>query len=71
MGNLPDNRAGELKEYRVTWSIDIGECSSPREAAEKALEVQRTSGSQATVFEVQEWAGTASRGLLVEIDLLE
>lgn len=71
MGNVPDKPTAGVKDYRVTWSIDIGECTSPREAAEKALEVQRTAGSLATVFEVQEWSGRAPRGLLVEVDLSE
>jgi hypothetical protein len=43
-----------MAEYLVTWSIDIDECDSPREAAERALLVQQTAGSLAVVFEVTE-----------------
>ncbi len=42
-----------MDEYRVTWIIDIGECDSPREAAEKALMIQRNALSIATEFQVQ------------------
>ena len=37
--------------YRVRWEIDI-EADSPRQAAVKALEIQRDRNSMATVFEV-------------------
>ena len=37
--------------YRVKWEIDI-EADSPRQAAVKALEIQRDRNSMATVFEV-------------------
>lgn len=40
-----------MKTYLVTWEIDI-EAASPREAAEKALEIQRNPESAATVFTV-------------------
>lgn len=40
-------------EYKVAWSIDIMADSS-REAAEKALEIQRDKESMATVFDVSE-----------------
>jgi hypothetical protein len=38
--------------YRVTWEIDI-DAESPRQAAERALEIHRDPKSIATVFEVQ------------------
>lgn len=41
------------KSYRVTWEIDI-DAASPREAAEKALHIQRDVDSTATVFTVAE-----------------
>jgi hypothetical protein len=50
--------------YLVTWSIMI-EASSPRDAAEKALEIQRDPASLATVFVVDN--GEAD----TEVDLLE
>lgn len=38
--------------YRVVWEIDI-DAGSPREAAEKALAIQRRAGSSAVVFDVR------------------
>lgn len=46
-GSIPD------KSYRVTWEIDI-DAASPRDAAEKALNIQRDPNSIATVFAVVE-----------------
>ena len=46
-GSVPD------KSFRVTWEIDI-DAASPREAAEKALHIQRDVDSTATVFTVAE-----------------
>ena len=40
-----------LKEYRVVWDIELYACS-PREAAQKALQIQRDPESIATVFDV-------------------
>lgn len=40
-----------MKEYFVTWEIDI-EADTPREAAEKALAIQRDPTSWAPVFKV-------------------
>lgn len=46
-----------MPEFRVRWVIDI-EADTPREAAEKARQVQQNPDSIATVFEV--WpAGSA------------
>jgi hypothetical protein len=39
------------KSYRVTWTIDV-DADGPREAAAKALEIQRDTESTATVFNV-------------------
>ena len=39
-------------EYRVRWEIDV-DGDTPREAAEKALEIQRDQLSTATVFQVE------------------
>ena len=53
-----------MTEFRVTWEMDI-EADSPREAAEKALEIQRDAASIATVFT----ATRASDGQVNHIDL--
>ena len=55
-GSIPD------KSYRVTWEIDIDAASS-REAAEKALHIQRDPDSTATVFTV------VQKRHLLQIDL--
>lgn len=54
--------------YEVRWIIDI-EASSPQEAAEKALEIQRDSMSIATSFDVINTEG--GRGDAINIDLLD
>lgn len=41
----------EMPEYRVTWQIDVV-ALSPKDAAERALEIQRNPDSIATVFDV-------------------
>jgi hypothetical protein len=41
-----------IKMYKVTWEIDLP-AESPREAAEKALAIQRNPESIATIFEVR------------------
>lgn len=40
-----------MKSYRVVWEIDI-DAKSPKEAAKKALKIQRDKSSMATVFDV-------------------
>ncbi len=55
-GDLPE------KSFRVTWEIDI-DATSPREAAEMALRIQRDVDSIATVFSVTE------KRSIVEIDV--
>jgi len=40
-----------LKTYKVTWEMEL-DATSPREAAELALEVQRDPHGTATVFNV-------------------
>ena len=40
------------KRYNVCWEIDVW-APGPRQAAEKALKIQRDPGSSATVFMVQ------------------
>lgn len=42
-----------MPTYFVSWEIDI-DADSPREAAEKALAIQRDPESTATVFQVLE-----------------
>jgi hypothetical protein len=49
----------------ITWEIDI-EADTAREAAERALAIQRDSESTATVFDV-----TDERGRTVRVDLME
>lgn len=44
-----------MTEYRLTWVIELS-ADSPREAAERALEIQRDPTSIATVFDVVETA---------------
>jgi len=41
----------EYQAYKVVWEIGVS-ATSPKEAAEKALKVQRDPGSAATVFTV-------------------
>jgi len=53
------------KCYLVSWSIDI-QAKSRREAAEKALAIQRDINSTATIFDV-----TPPGGAPKEIDLLD
>lgn len=45
---------------RVIWEIDL-DADSPREAAEKALAIQRDTESIATVFDVVNENGSRSR----------
>lgn len=52
-----------MKTYYVEWNIDI-DADNPREAAEKALAIQRNHESWATVFNVYD-----DRGELVQVDL--
>ena len=40
--------------YTVTWTIEV-EGDSPRDAAQKALAIQRDVFSSATVFETHNW----------------
>jgi hypothetical protein len=40
-----------MAEYHVKWEIDV-EAGSPKQAAKKALKIQRDPESIATVFEV-------------------
>jgi len=51
--------------YRVSWQIDL-DADSPREAAEKALEIQRRPDSTATAFSVRDETGGS-----MEVDLDE
>jgi hypothetical protein len=57
-----------MKEYRVEWTIDI-EADTPREAAEKALAIQRDGFSRATVFDVHE--KDADEGVTVDLEVGE
>ena len=53
-----------MTEYRVRWEIDI-DAENPREAAIRALKVQRDASSGATYFEVTDQEGTVKA---VDID---
>lgn len=57
----------KTKSYRVTWEIDV-DASSPRDAAEQALAIQRDVFSDATVFTVKT-AGRRSE--LVDLEVAE
>lgn len=48
------------KTYYVTWSIEV-EATSPKVAAEMALEIQRDPESIATVFMVYDENGAVTR----------
>lgn len=55
-----------MAEYLVTWTIDI-DADSPREAAEKALAIQRRQ-SIATVFAVKDKHGRGQRTTMVDLN---
>jgi hypothetical protein len=55
----------EIKEYCVTWGIEL-DAESPEDAAQKALAMLRDPNSQATIFQVEREDYPA-----VNIDLLE
>jgi hypothetical protein len=52
--------------YTVIWEIDI-DAKTPKEAARKALTIQRDSNSTATVFSVSNQKGTIHTVDLEEI----
>lgn len=54
-------------EYRVTWRVEV-DADSPREAAERALAMQRDPASTATNFRVTEWVPD---GATCTVDLQE
>jgi len=53
-----------MKEYRVTWEIDIT-ADTPENAARQALAIQRDVNSRATNFNVRDEVGTNG----VDIDM--
>lgn len=53
-----------MKPMRVRWEIDV-EARTAREAARKALEIQRDPRSIATVFDVKH------KGKTVRVDLID
>ena len=55
-----------MKNYRVTWEIEV-DAENPREAAETALLIMQDQGSQATCFDVVE--DKTAKGFF--IDLME
>lgn len=56
-----------MPTYFVTWEIEI-DADSPREAAEKALKIQRDQDSTAVVFGVMEFDTEDDKEM---IDLLQ
>ena len=56
-----------MKEYRVTWVIDVS-AESPEDAARKALEIQRDVESTALVFKIREIGISKLAGMTV-VDL--
>jgi hypothetical protein len=64
-------RGVHMASYRVKWEIDL-EADSPREAAEKALAIQRDPESIATVFWVWEgFGGNYTLARITKVDLSE
>ena len=59
-----------MSEYKVTWTVDV-EADSPRDAAEKALEMQRDKRSSAVIFEVSAWSDIDGFSTDTTIDLWE
>jgi len=47
------NRTTRTQEYRVTWTIEL-DATSPENAAQLALQIQRDRASTAVVFEVEQ-----------------
>ena len=56
-----------MRTYRVKWEIDI-DADSPREAAERALEIQQNPESHAVVFDVYDGLTTVTVDLLPDED---
>jgi len=58
--------------FRVRWEIDV-DAEDQREAAQRALDIQRDPESIATVFEVEKWkdGGDGLGGSFHTIDLLD
>lgn len=56
-----------MRTYRVKWEIDI-DADSPREAAERALEIQQNPESTAVVFDVYDGLTTVTIDLLPDED---
>ncbi len=52
-------------EYHVIWEIDL-DAETPKEAAERALEIQRNPDSMAVVFSVCD-----DDGNLTQVDLMD
>lgn len=55
-----------MKNYLVTWCIDIDDTDSPESAAIQALEIMQDKDSQATFFSVID----KNTGKLVDVDLM-
>ncbi len=49
-----------MPQFKIEWTIDI-DADTPREAAEKALEIQRRVGSSAVVFNLTDENGEQGR----------
>jgi hypothetical protein len=55
-----------MKGYNVFWGIDVS-ANSPKEAAQKALEIMQDKNSTATVFQVTQHDSSETE----TIDLME
>lgn len=56
-----------MNSYSIVWEIDV-KADTPEEAARKALAIQRNPESIATVFDVYDAEGVATRVDLLAID---
>ena len=62
----PSDPKSELRDFTVLWEIHIFDCDNAKEAAAKALAIQRDPNSTALVFDVTDQNDTQTR-----VDLLE
>lgn len=64
------NEVKQMTEFRAIWEIDI-EAETPREAAEKALKLQRDVFSTATVFIVRDQEDGEEYQIDLEVEEVE
>lgn len=56
-----------MKNYLITWTIDIDDVSNPIEAAKEAFKAMQRPGTEAVVFDVKD----KKTGKTVMVDLNE